>query len=179
METLSALLALGSGNSPVTGEFPSQRPVTRSFDVFFDLRPNKRLKKKTIACGWSVETPVCSLWHHCNATCKKWPPFCRRHFQTHFDDNNNYCIWIQIWLNLVPGRIIDNKSSLVQIMAWRRTCNKLLAIVWISNFVFFKWLTSVIDADHNTNSILLLKKSLLKGVWSWTLPMWLSIVDKS
>ena len=37
METFSALLALCAGNSPVTGEFPSQRPVTRSFDVFFDL----------------------------------------------------------------------------------------------------------------------------------------------
>ena len=33
------------GNSPVTGEFPSQRPVTRSFDVCFDLRLNKRLSK--------------------------------------------------------------------------------------------------------------------------------------
>ena len=38
METFSALLALCVGNSPVTGEFPAQRPVTRSFDVFFDLR---------------------------------------------------------------------------------------------------------------------------------------------
>ena len=37
METFSALLALCAGNPPVTGEFPSQRPVTRSFDVFFDL----------------------------------------------------------------------------------------------------------------------------------------------
>ena len=37
METFIALLALCAGNSPVTGEFPSQRPVTRSFDVFFDL----------------------------------------------------------------------------------------------------------------------------------------------
>ena len=37
METFSALLALCAGNSPVTGEFPSQRPVTWSFDVFFDL----------------------------------------------------------------------------------------------------------------------------------------------
>ena len=38
MDTFSALLALCVGNSPVTGEFPAQRPVTRSFDVFFDLR---------------------------------------------------------------------------------------------------------------------------------------------
>ena len=37
METFSALLALCAGNSPVTGEFPSQRPVRWSFDVFFDL----------------------------------------------------------------------------------------------------------------------------------------------
>ena len=37
METFSALLALCAGNSSVTGEFPSQRPMTRSFDVFFDL----------------------------------------------------------------------------------------------------------------------------------------------
>ena len=35
---ISALLAICTGNSPVTGEFPAQRPVTRSFDVFFDLR---------------------------------------------------------------------------------------------------------------------------------------------
>ena len=34
---ISALLALCAGNSPVTGEFPAQRPVTRSFDIFFDL----------------------------------------------------------------------------------------------------------------------------------------------
>ena len=45
METFSALLALCTGNSPVTGEFPSQRPVTRGFDVFFDLRHNKRFSK--------------------------------------------------------------------------------------------------------------------------------------
>ena len=37
METFSALLAICAGNSPVPGEFPAQRPVTRSFDVFFDL----------------------------------------------------------------------------------------------------------------------------------------------
>ena len=40
METVSALLAIWAGNSPVTGDFPTQRPVTQSFDVFFDLRPN-------------------------------------------------------------------------------------------------------------------------------------------
>ena len=43
METFSALLALCVGNSPVAGEFPSERPVMLSFDVYFDLRLNKRL----------------------------------------------------------------------------------------------------------------------------------------
>ena len=42
METFSALLALCAGNSPVTGEFLAQRPVTRNCDVYFDLRLNNR-----------------------------------------------------------------------------------------------------------------------------------------
>ena len=41
METFSTLLAICAGNSPVTGEFSTQRPVTQSFDVFFDLRLNR------------------------------------------------------------------------------------------------------------------------------------------
>ena len=45
METFSALLAICAGNSPATGELPAQRPVTRSFGVFFDLRLNKLLNK--------------------------------------------------------------------------------------------------------------------------------------
>ena len=65
METFSALLALCAGNSPVTGEFPAQRPVTRSFDIFFDLPLNKRLSKQS--WGWWFETPSCSLWRHGNA----------------------------------------------------------------------------------------------------------------
>ena len=64
METFSALLALCAGNSLVTGEFPSRRPVTRSFDVFFDLRLIKWLSKQTRS-RWS-ETPSRSLWRHCN-----------------------------------------------------------------------------------------------------------------
>ena len=64
METFSALLALCAGNSPVTGEFPAQRPVTQSFDVFFDLRPNKRLSKQSR--GWWFETPSRLSCRHCN-----------------------------------------------------------------------------------------------------------------
>ena len=51
------------GNSLVTSKFPSQWPVTRSFDVFLDLRLNKRLSKQL--WGWWFEMPSHSLWHHC------------------------------------------------------------------------------------------------------------------
>ena len=51
METFFALLAICAGNSPVPGEFPVQRPVTRGFYVFFDLRLNKRLGKKIAKAG--------------------------------------------------------------------------------------------------------------------------------
>ena len=44
METFSALLALSAGNSPVTSEFPSQRSVTRSFDIFFDSAPEQTVE---------------------------------------------------------------------------------------------------------------------------------------
>ena len=46
------------------GEFPAQRPVTRSFDVFFDLRPNKGLSKQS--WGWWFEMQSSPLWRHCN-----------------------------------------------------------------------------------------------------------------
>ena len=64
METFSALLALCAGNSTVTGEFPSERPVMWSFDVFFDLRFNKRLSKQSWV--WWFETSSRSLWRQCN-----------------------------------------------------------------------------------------------------------------
>ena len=64
METFSALLAICVGNSPVNNEFPTQRPVTRSFDVFFDLRLNKRLSKHS--WGWWPEAPSRQFWRQCN-----------------------------------------------------------------------------------------------------------------
>ena len=64
METFPALLSLCSGNSPVTGEFPTQRPVTRSFDVLLDLRLYNWLSKQSW-CWW-FETLSRPLWRHCN-----------------------------------------------------------------------------------------------------------------
>ena len=52
------------GEFTAPGDFPTQRPVTRSFDVFFNLRLNKRLSKQP--WGWWFETPSWSLWRQCN-----------------------------------------------------------------------------------------------------------------
>ena len=58
---------------------PRKKPVSQSFDVFFDLRLNKRLSKQSR--GWWYETPSCSLWRHCYSLkpavekdwiCKQW-----------------------------------------------------------------------------------------------------------
>ena len=63
-ETFSALLALCEGNSPVTGEFPSQNTVMRILDAFLDMYLNTRLNKPTRG-RWFV-APLRSLWRHCN-----------------------------------------------------------------------------------------------------------------
>ena len=59
METFSASLAICAGNSPVTSEFPAQRPVTQSFDVFLDVYLNKRLIKQVI---WDAIAPIMKSW---------------------------------------------------------------------------------------------------------------------
>ena len=60
LETFSVLLAIYEGNSLVISEFPSQRLGTQSFQVFFDLRPNKQLSKQ-------------------------WSCLCLRHLRAHYD----------------------------------------------------------------------------------------------
>ena len=96
-------LAICAGNSLVTGEFPTQRPVTQSFDVFLDLRLNKLLS--TQLWGWWFETLSRPVWRHSNVLCYKngaeiwWfatiftfcflipvkikQPFCRNHATRH------------------------------------------------------------------------------------------------
>ena len=77
IETSSTLLALCEGNPPVTGEFPSQWPVTRIIDVFFNLRLNKRMSKQSRR-RW-FETPSRSWWRHYNGfvfECEQWLWWC-------------------------------------------------------------------------------------------------------
>ena len=99
METFSVLL-----NSLVTGEFPAQMSVTQSFDVFFDLRLNKRLSKQS--WGWWSETSSRSLWRHCNGwlyefynkACMKWHKYHSR-LNEHCWDHKSPQGWLNdlIW----------------------------------------------------------------------------------
>ena len=54
METFSALLAFCAGNSLVTGEFPSQRPETRSFDVWVNNRDTGDTRRHGAHCDVTV-----------------------------------------------------------------------------------------------------------------------------
>ena len=90
METFSASLAICAGNSPVTGEFPTQRPVRRSFDVYFDLRPNERLSKQS--WGWWFETLSSPLWRHRNGKIS-----CREIGRPYFEFSYRFEIWQAPW----------------------------------------------------------------------------------
>ena len=91
METFSASLAICAGNSPVHGEFPAQRPVTRSFDVFFDLRLNKRLSKQP--WGWWFETQSLPLWRHHNESPASHSPPCYGHGRVD-DSTTHFSTWL-------------------------------------------------------------------------------------
>ena len=91
MKTFSELLAFCEGNLLVTGGFPSQRPVTRSFDLHLNKWLSKQLGRR-----W-VETPSHSLW-------------------CHFNVNELIDPW-EIWMKLVSLDIIDDESTLSQVMA--------------------------------------------------------------
>ena len=123
IETFSALLAICVGNSPVPGEFPTQRPVTRSFDVFFDLRLNKRLS--TQLWGWWFETLTRSLWRHCNAflqnTHNNYPvPMFISRIGTHLKKQQHrnkwqfHCMWSQIILTVSKIRKNIYRSNILR-----------------------------------------------------------------
>ena len=129
-----------------TGEFPTQRPVMWSFDVFFDLHLNKRLSKQSRR-RWL-------LWRHCNEYIVVFflrichqpsltshltasitegfnssPPrqngcHCADNILICISVNEKFCILIKISLRFVPKIPIDNKPALVWIMAWPRLGDK-------------------------------------------------------
>ena len=119
METFSEFLALCVGTSTVTGEFPSQRPVTRNFEVFFDLGVNKRLSKQS--WGWWFETPSLPLWRHSNDYLKTshvvvFDPLCtHKDFLSTYRDSHCYdkTTWQHCYLHLKSRVVVMQTVSLV------------------------------------------------------------------
>ena len=84
------------------GEFPAQRLVTRSFDVFFDLRPNKRLSKQW--WGWWFEPPSSPLRRHCNVSltfCGGNPPL-----TDSFHSNVEFWCFLHSWIQAVQQTVV-------------------------------------------------------------------------
>ena len=127
METLSALLVLCVGNSPVTGEFPSQKPLTRSFDIFFDLRLKNRWVNKRGAGDLRrhrAHYDVIVMFRLMDGNTLR-PGRNKRHFaydvfKCIFLDEN---IWIlmKISLKFIPKGPINNIPAWIQIMACHAT----------------------------------------------------------
>ena len=150
METFSALLALYAGNSPVTGGFPLQRPVTRSFDVFFDLRLNKRLSKQS-RHRW-FETPPRSLWRHCNV----WPKFIQRtsvSFRSQQYKGQSQCQILRIFVKPENYPVPANKHTR---LTFHRTYKKIsFQVMSYTKNIYHPWppvyvLTGMILSLHPT-----------------------------
>ena len=119
-ETFSALLAICAGNSPVTGEFLAQRPVTRSFGAFFDLCLNERLSKQW--WGWWFETPSRPLRCHCNGW-KRWQ----------IKNNSFHCHIISCAKLTVGVKIMGcfDKSDVCLVYMWMKIkCSNLSLVTW-------------------------------------------------
>ena len=138
--TFCALLALCLGNSPVTDEFSSQRPVTHSFDVFFDLHLNKRLSTQSRP-QW-FETSSRSSWCHCNV--------------------NDLSYWQRCWyyhgtLSLQSVTATPIKTRCI----YRHPIFKWVAVSWQKLSVY--WMASHLElsSSHVTNHRLYVLPSVL------------------
>ena len=135
----SSLLILCVGNAPATSGFPAQKPVTRSFEVFFDLHLNKRLSKQS-RCQW-FETPSHSLWRHWNGntfSLGDWYPlgnFVKHNtihlvkitFSHYVMITGNFqfsCCWINSLVRkYILYIIFDSISGMFFLWIWYRTCH--------------------------------------------------------
>ena len=134
-----ALLAICAGNSPVTGEFPAQRPVTRSFDVFFDLLLNKRLSKQW--WDWWFKTPSRPLWRHSNRRADLDAPCAVHIFHLLFPDNglkSNNNSKIQTMMNQFSQRFVADGIWIVLHNFERRFLNRNHIFIQIPLTILFR-----------------------------------------
>ena len=107
---------------------PAQRPGTRSFDAFFDLRLNKRLSKQS--WGWWFQTPSRPLWRHSNGPTwmsSRWLQMCRRVDASNYHDINSWiilrviCTASSFCSVCSPAQIASNDRSIPQLL---KSCHK-------------------------------------------------------
>ena len=121
METFSTLLSLFEGNPPVTDGFPSQRPVMRSFAVFFGLRLKKTLSKQSR--GRWCETLSCSLWRHCNGNSLCKPHTMRKIPGTICNVLKRFHRTLNVKDVVFVGHTW-NKITIPLVKLWQSTCNQ-------------------------------------------------------
>ena len=107
----------GIHRSPVNS--PHKRPVTRSFDVFFDLGLNKRLSKQSRR--WLFKTPSCSLWRHCNDMGYEPSAECRA--DRTLDKISSKFLWVSMILYppFIPDHVIQNGRRDLEISRYSRS----------------------------------------------------------
>ena len=142
--TLNDMMASSNGNifrvtGPLCGEFtgpsefPAHRPVTRSFDVFFDLLLNKQLSKQS--WGWWFEMLLRPLWRHCNdSLCYRlW-----RHFTKDLSSSQISNKWQDVGLKLA-SQLIRHNSLAPGISGWNFRCIISKHILLSDIFSIFSW----------------------------------------
>ena len=155
---VTGLLGGPVGNSPVTGEFPLQRPVTRSFDVFANLSLNKRLSKQSW-CWW-FETPWPPLWLQSNGPVIQvsYLPVAEvLNFKTFVQFNN-------VLHNAWVGWVLSNPCK----YHFCNSCGNLVLIKWSNSkllplFQFF--LTFVPNDPNDIESVLVQMMSCRYVIW--------------
>ena len=88
---------------------PAQRPVTRSFDVFFYLRLNKRLSKQS--WGWWFETPSCPYLRHNNESCSHIQHITRSTLSFWLRHDEDRCTFSRL-THIVPFDLISIRAFL-------------------------------------------------------------------
>ena len=116
METFSALLAICARNSPVPGEFPAQRPVTRSFDG----RPAD-LSNMICLLAAVVKFKCCGIFvFECNrsdSTAQKIG--CCTHPETLYISPNPHSQCVACWLLWITGNNCNYVYSYMNLCTWR------------------------------------------------------------
>ena len=104
------------------GEVPAQWPVARSFDVFFDLRLNKRLSKQP--WGWWFETPTWPLWRQYYGRSSLWWALSMSLVRPQWTKSDE-SIFILLWLNTINDKYTTsdkinarNCPRIVPVRAW-------------------------------------------------------------